>query len=166
MKIELQTKIEIINGEEFTIWQLNKNDGAIVITLNKTFDYEIIECGWLDDKQQFLEIMYGDFNGNELFAIINKHGTVVRDAIRGIMKYLEGPQLFIVEMSGSGMGIEGMQYGLGEDEWKFAVVNAYGHFVIPPEYWAIYFDDEENTFYSDKYFGKEVNFTIKGEKIY
>jgi len=165
MKVELKSKKEIIDDEEITIWQLDKNDGAIVITINKLFDDTICECDWLDDKHKFLQVMYSDWDSNELFAIVNTDGEIIRDAIRSVEEYIEKPQLFIVEMSGFGLGSEASEHDLSADDWKMAVINRYGEFVIEPIYPKIYFEDEESTFYADNYTGEKIKYSVDGKKV-
>ncbi len=165
MKIELKSKTEIIDEEEITTWQIDKNDGAIVITLNKLIEDTICECMWVDTNRTYLQVMYMDWDSNELFAIVHTNGYVVRNAIRSLEAYIESLQLFIVEMSGFGLGLEATEYHLAADDWKMAVVNRHGDFVIGPEYSKIYFEDDENVFYANNYNDDEVRYAVNGKVI-
>jgi hypothetical protein len=165
MHIELRKIEETIDGNEITTWQIDRDYGAIVITLNKVFKKPIIECNWLDDKHEFLELMYAEWNSLEIFAIIRSDGFVVRDAIRAIQNYIQEFGLFIVEMSGFGMGGEAREYDLEGDDWKMGVINRYGDFLVNPEYYNISFDEIERVFIADNYHKNPDKFSVSGKMI-
>lgn len=161
MKIKLKSEQQIIDDDEITVWILDKGNGTIIININKLFNDTINECDWLDDGHQFLQVMYSDWDDNELFAIVNTNGEIIRNGIRSVEDFLEKQNLFIVEMSGVGMGDEASEYGISKDDWKMAVINKNGDFVVPPEFNDIWFDEDENLFYADD----KHKFTIDGKEL-
>jgi hypothetical protein len=165
MHIELRKIEEIIDGIEITTWQIDRNYGALVITLNKILNKSIIECEWLDDKHNYIQVMYSEWNSLELFAIFRSDGIIVRDAIREVQKYIEELDLFIVEMSGYGMAGEGLEYDLADDDWKIGVVNRHGDFIVNPEYIKVSFDEQERVFIADNNFKEKDEFSASGKKI-
>lgn len=165
METILNSYQEIIDDEEVTVWQLDNNDGAKVITINKLFKDEVLDCEWLDCNEDFLLVMYSDWDSNELYAIVDTNGVIIRDAIRSIECCVESANLIIVEMSGFGMGDEAAEYHLAADDWKMGVINQYGEFIIDPKYLTIYFDEQENVFCAGNHSGDELRYTIEGEKI-
>jgi hypothetical protein len=165
MHIELRKIEEIINGNEKTTWQIDRDYGAIVITINELLNKFIIECEWFDDKHEYLEVMYSEWNSLELFAIVRSDGIIVRDAIREVQEYIEELDLFIVEMSGFGMAGEGMEYDLADDDWKMGVVNRHGDFIVKPEYNKVSFDEQERIFIADNNLKEMNQFSVSGSKI-
>lgn len=165
MHIELGKIEEIKDGNEIINWQIDIDYGTKVISINKLLNKSIIECDWLDDKHEYLEVMYAEWNSLELFAIVRSDGILVRDAIREVQEYIEELDLFIVEMSGFGMAGESMEYDLADDDWKMGVVNRHGDFIVKPEYIKVSFDEQEGVFIADNNFKEKDEFSISGKKI-
>ncbi|MDJ1497663.1 hypothetical protein QNI19_32285 [Cytophagaceae bacterium DM2B3-1] len=147
MQDELKESIQMFQGEEITVWQVEKKNGAVIITINQLFDDHIFDCQWLDEKQTYLKVFYTDWDSNELCAIVNPDGKIIRKGIRSLKGYIEKYQLFIVEMSGLAMGSEAINYLLSEFDWKMGVVNQRGEFIINPAYDSIRFDHDQELFY-------------------
>jgi hypothetical protein len=129
MKIELKSTQELIDDVEVTIWWLDKNEGAIVYNINKLLNEDVIEC-WFENNQKYIEVMYSDWDSNELLAIINTHGHVIRKGIQSIEKFLEEQELFIISITGMGLGGEALYYNLADDDEKMAVIDSNGKFII------------------------------------
>jgi len=74
--------------------------------------------------------------------------------------------LFIINISGYGLGDEAGYYGLGSDDWKMAVIDVNGKFIIPPEYDQITFEEAEHMFYAENYnSGNKFQFTVEGKSL-
>jgi hypothetical protein len=68
-------------------------------------------------------------------------------------------------MSGLGMGDDAMEFDLAPDDWKWAVINKWGEFVIPPEFDKIGFEPFGNYFVAISRMGREFKFGIDGKRL-
>jgi hypothetical protein len=62
--------------------------------------------------------------------------------------------MFIINISGYGLGTEAPIHDLASEELKMAVINKYGEFIIPPKFANINFDEDENILYAENYGSK------------
>jgi hypothetical protein len=166
MKARLIRRTEEIIGEsESTEWLINRDDGAITISIDKIMSDEVIECFWLDNDHEMIQVFYSSWNGSELWAIINIFGNIIRDGIRSIEEVIEHQKAIVVEMSGFGMGDDAREFDLDYDDWKMAVINQHGSFIIPPKYNKIWFDDSTNLFFAKNYGASETAYNVRGMKV-
>jgi hypothetical protein len=159
MKTIITSTEEIVDNETVNIWRIDKNDGTILINLNKLIGEGISECRWQDEKQKILIVEYIDWDSNELIAIVTKDGQIIRKGIRSIEEYIDKYGVFIIIISGFGLGNEAPIYDLDEDDWKMAAINKYGEFIIPPKFDRINFDEDDNILYAENY-GIENKFSL------
>lgn len=149
MNVKIIAEESIIEGEEITIWKLSQDDGAIVFDLNKLLDLYISECYWIDEDKKFIILQYGDWDDSEYFAILNNNGSLIKKGIREF-EYIKKENLFIALFNGSGLSEEeATYYNVGSDDFKMAVFNSYGKYVMPPQYNSIKYYDDEDVFYAD-----------------
>jgi|WetSurMetagenome_2_1015567.scaffolds.fasta_scaffold303119_2 hypothetical protein len=141
MKTILTSKEEIIDGEEVTVWYIDKGDGTILINLNKILEEEISDCEWLGTKNKFLAANYTDWDSRELLAIFNDEGQIIRKGISNIETFIEKNDSFIITVSGYGLGEEAAFYNIAADDLKMAVINTSGEFIIAPKFDKIQFED-------------------------
>jgi hypothetical protein len=163
MTTQITTTTEIIEDEEITVWWLDKNNGTILINLNKALDEErVTACYWIDSQQTFLQIQYTDHvNGMEYWAILDSHGQLLRKGISSIDEIVATKGLFLLHITGAGLDNESDYYGIAYEDSKPAVINRYGAFVIPPEYTQIYYEEDEQTFYAKTSYSSEpIKFTL------
>jgi hypothetical protein len=166
MKSKITSTVEIIDDEEITIWRLEKDDGTEVININKLFDEDISNCFWQDEDHKFLIVEYYNWDSTEQIAIINNVGKIVRKEINSIEDYIEKQELFIINISGYGLGNEAAKYDLSTDNWKMAVIGKDGKFIIPPNYDQITFKEDENIFYAEKFNSEnKFKFSIDGKSL-
>lgn len=163
MKAKLSETSEGFGDDEHTLWRLNNGDE--IITINNIFGGSATECGWIGIDNKFLEVMYCDWDSLELFAIIDLKGKIIIKGLRSIEKYIETEQIFIVEITGRAIEGESIYFDLPYDEWKMAVIDRFGNFIIPPSYFHISFDEETQTFTGDNYNFLKDRYTVKGEHI-
>ena len=164
MSIEIIASEEIVDGEEVTIWRLNKDEGTVVVNLNKLLDNGVCECYWLGEKHHYLQVMHVDWTGLEVWAIVSIYGVIIRKYVKSVEHFIEKYYLFIVEMSGVDLGEEAWEYGLEAEDCRMAVINRFGNFTIPPEYDSIKYYDDENIFYTE-YKGIKYKFSMDGKII-
>ena len=157
MRIEIEPKYEIIDDEEVAIWKIYNQDGTLLVNLDLALDEGISECYWNDETRQFIIVEYYDWDTNELIAILNRNGQIIRKGIKSIEEYLEKYKLFIISIAGLGLGDEAFEYNLAFDDTKMAVINQFGDFHIFPYYDDVSFDEEENLFHARNY-GSEREF--------
>ncbi len=165
MKAELKSSEHFIDHDEVTVWELHTSDGKVV-NINTLFDDSVADCSWIDDDHEFLRVDYYDWDSNELTALVDSEGDIIRKGILNVEEYLPEHGLFILEMSGFGMGDEARDYDLESDDTKMAVINRFGKFIIPPEYDRIFFEPDDNQFSADRlYDEREFFFTLEGKKV-
>jgi len=164
MKAILTSKQEIINDNEATVWYIDKGDGAILINLNKILVEDISECNWLSEKGKYILANYSDWDSTELIAIFKDDGQLIKKGISSIETFIEEKELFVINLSGYGLGGEASYYNLATYDWKMAVIDTYGKFIIEPKYDKIRY--EENIFYAKNIVGEEYKYSIKGEIIW
>lgn len=156
------------NGIEVSSWTLQSKNTKDVININKVFEEYNIEtisdCQWIDDEKKYIEVLYYNWDGSEFFAIINTKGYVLQVGIKEIQKYIIEFELFIVEVTGFGIGDEALYYNLQADDIKSAVIDFNGKFVIKPSYNSISFDDEKLVFNAQDSLNEFV-FNVKGEVV-
>lgn len=164
MKIELKSRTEIIDNQEITFWTLEKDE--IVININEVIDADcsscVIECSFIDTDKRYIEIQYNDWTSCEFIAIIDTRGNMLMKGISSIEKYIEEYELFIISITGHGLGDDALYYNVSSDDYKMAVINSSGKFIIPPNYDSIGFDEDELNFevgYTD------IKYNLKGERI-
>ena len=92
-------------------------------------------------------------------------GNVVKKGLVSVENTIDKHYLFIVIVSGYGLGGDSFNYFLAEDEERHAVINSDGDFVINPKYFNIYFDEDKNYFVCTDETNKEINFDITGKII-
>jgi len=158
MKAELISREEIKDDDEITIWTIK--DGESEICLNNLFDSNIYDCDWLDDEHTFCIVNYSEWESTELTAIVRVSGEIIKMGLNSIEHFIEKEALFIVIISGFGVGDESAYYMMDDTDSKWAVLNSWGGYLISPEYDSIEFDEEEQIFYADDY-----KFNISGESI-
>ena len=164
MKTIITSTEEIVQNEKVIIWRIEKNDGAILININKLIDEGISECRWQDEKQRFLIVEYNDWDSNELIAIVTKEGRIIKKGIRSIEFYVDSSELFIISITGSALDFDAIDYNLENDEWNMAVIDKYGEFFIPPHYDNISYDEDEKVFCIMDYKNrKEIKIPIEGK---
>ena len=154
MKTIITSTEEIVQNEKVIIWRIEKNDGAILININKLIDEGISECRWQDEKQKFLIVEYNDWDSNELIAIVTKEGRIIKKGIRSIEYFVDRYELFIITITGLALDFDAIEYNLENDEWNMAVIDKYGEFFIPPHYDSISYDEEDNIFYAEGSHGR------------
>jgi hypothetical protein len=157
MKIEIEPKYEIIDDEEVAIWKIYNQDGTLLVNLDLALNEGISECYWIDESRQFIIVEYYDWDTNELTAIVNRSGQIIRKGIYSIEEYLEKYKLFIIIIAGLGLADEAFEYNLAYDDTKMAVINQFGDFQIFPYYDVVTFDEDENLFHARNY-GSEREF--------
>lgn len=64
-------------------------------------------------------------------------------------------ELFIVEIRGIGLGMQSKYYDLSASNYRMAVIDKYGHFIIKPFFNKISFDKHKQIFIVD------INRTVK-----
>jgi hypothetical protein len=165
MRIEIEPQYEMIDGEEIAVWQIFKNDGTLLIDLDKAIDEGITECYWLNEFRQFMIVEYSDWNSNEFIAIVNCIGKIVRKGISFIEDYVEKYNLFIISISGNGLGEDALGFDMEYDDTKMAVIDQYGDFYIHPFYDSLEFDEEENVLYAKRYHGEIKHRFRIGEQL-
>ena len=165
MQLELTSTEEIVNDEEVTVWRIVRNGGQEDIILNGLFRDGISECSWLDEERKLISVFYVDWDGNEVYAMVNSAGEILRKGITMIEDVVADEQLFIIQVTGLGLGDEASDYGLHSDNLRMAVVNRDGEFVISPEYERIRYEEDEKLFYADTALKGECKFGIDGKTI-
>ena len=169
MNVKLISTEELIDDEEVTVWRLDKGNGRVIININKSLNNKrdsITECEWLDEGHRFIQVNYSDWDSRELIAIMNVQGEIIRKGILSVEEVLDKPQLFIVQMSGAAMDSEAavFEFGLAADDWKMAVLDEYGEFIIEPSYDAIWLEKDETFFCATGRNGDEYRFSLDGER--
>jgi len=150
MNIELISEEILIDNEELTTWKLDKGNGTIITDLTKLLDLEIIECNWLDDTRKHLIVMHSEYDSMEHFAIVSNEGRLVKKGIKEIHQVIQKEELFVVLFSGFGLGEEdSTYYNVGHEDFKMAVIDEYGVYVLPPQYNSIKYYDDEDVLYAD-----------------
>lgn len=150
MNIELISEEKIIDNEEVTSWKLDKGNGAVITDLDKLLDIDIIECTWLGNEKQYIEVMHSEWNSMEHFAVVTNDGRLVKKGMAEISKFIEKEQLFLVMFSGFGLGEEeSAYYNLAHNDSKMAVINRYGDYILTPEYNSIQHFYDEEVLYAD-----------------
>ncbi|MBQ4915284.1 hypothetical protein J8L85_12600 [Maribacter sp. MMG018] len=158
---EIITYQEIVEGDEVTKYKLNKNNGTILIDLEKLLNATVTECEWLGEDKSYLELMYYEWDSTEHFAIVSKDGDLVKKGIKEIHHYIPEVELFVVMFTGFGLGEnDSAYYSVANDDWKMSVINRYGDYILEPIFNKIQHFDDEELFYVD---GSVYNF--KGEFI-
>ncbi|HPT72169.1 MAG TPA: hypothetical protein PLE74_07800 [Candidatus Cloacimonadota bacterium] len=166
MSTNITTTIETVEGENVTVWRIEKDEGAIVININKILGEDVTDCHWEGNHQTYLIAEYSDWDSNELWAIIDANGQLIKKGIRSIEQYIAKYQLFIVEMSGFALGYEATEYDLAPDDWKMAVINKHGDYIIPPKYPQIDFEEGDDFFYVKNYSSEDIRkVSINGTSI-
>jgi hypothetical protein len=161
-------KTEIITYEDNdknTKYILNKGDGTIIIDLEKLLDATISECEWLGENKNYLELMYLEWDSTEHFAIVSNNGEIVKKGILKIHHYISKINVFVVLITGFGLGEnDATYYNVDHDDQKMAVIDEYGKFILTPEFNKIKYFDDEDVFYADghiydfdgKFIGKDI----------
>ena len=54
----LITKEEVIEDSEITVWFIEKDNGAILININKILNETITDCDWIGKEKKFLSVEY------------------------------------------------------------------------------------------------------------
>jgi len=167
MKIELVCTSETReNGELINIWKIDKNDGTIVININKLFDDNVLECRWIDDEHCFLEVIHMGWEGTEVWAIVDKYGEIVRENLLSVESYIEERSLFIAYIKGIGLSdFELNDFNMLPDDENMSVLDRNGNFIIPPIYDKINYYDDEKIFVCKKYGNNEVEYSLYGIKV-
>ena len=165
MNIELISEETIIENDEVTSWKLDKGNGAVITDLTKLLNLEIIECNWLDDTRRYLMVMHSEYDSMEHFAIVSNEGRLIKKNIKEIHHVMQKEELFVVQFSGFGLGEEdAAYYNVGQDDWKMAVIDKYGDYVLAPEYNSIrYYEDEEVLYADGNIYDFKGNFIKKDE---
>ena len=163
MKIELTETLQQNGDDEYPIWHLRH--GLEIFEINNVFEGAVLQCNWVGIDNKFLEVMYADWDGLELFAIMNLKAEMIFKGIRSIEKYIEAEQIFIVEITGRAIEDQSIDYNLPLDDWNMAVINNYGDFIIPPKYPSIYFDEETQTFLGNGKGGFKDRYSLDGKHI-
>ncbi len=148
MDIEIITEETIIDNDAVTLWKLNKGNGAIIIDLNKLLDLSIVECEWLSQNKKYIILQYRDWDSMEYFAITSSDGTLIKKGVTEF-EFIEKEELFIILLSGNGLDEEATYYNVGYNDYKMAVINKYGKYVMEPEYNSIKYYDDEDVLYAD-----------------
>lgn len=148
MDIEIITEETLIDNDEVTIWKLNKGNGAIIIDLNKLLDLVITDCDWLSANKKYMQLQYVDWDSIEYFAIVSSDGSLIKKGITEV-EFIEKEELFITLFSGKGLDEEATYYNVGYDDFKMAVINKYGKYVMTPEYNSIKYYGDEDVLYVD-----------------
>ncbi|SFI54987.1 hypothetical protein [Halpernia frigidisoli] len=156
---------ETIENEEITTLKVDKNDGTIIINISKLFEESAIECFWLDDNRQYLGVMHGNWEGSELFGIVNTNGKIIRKCLHNIEEYIPQGNHFIIMVSDLSLPDDNWEYQLVPGDHKMAVIDRYGDFVIPPIYSSIKFFDDENCYYGNNYNGDLHQYSLYGKRI-
>ena len=166
MKTRITSTEEIIDNQTVSIWRLENDEKETVININKLINEDVSNCFWQDDAEKYLTVEYTDWDGTELIAIVNENNTILRKGIRSIEEYLDKHELFIINISGYGLGEEAGNYALGSDDWKMAVIDFNGRFIIPPEYDRIFFEEDGNIFYAENLSNEnKYQFSIAGKSL-
>lgn len=154
MEVQLIEKCTLIDGvEEIRTWHLNKGNGAVIISISKLFDHHVLECNWIAEDKKFLEVMYGNWEGSELWAIVDCNGNIVKKSLREINEYIPAFDVFLVIMCRFDMEDDAHLYFLDGEDDKVAVINRCGDYIVEPTNSHVYFDDEDNTFFVRNYSG-------------
>lgn len=165
MKPQLLPQQKAVENKEVIHWILVRNEEETHLNLEEVVGEPVLECHWLDDANTYIEVQYSNWDGSEFFAIVSREGVLVRKGIREIQEFLCEHDLFIVIMSGLGMGDEAMDYLLAPDDWKWSVINTWGQFVIPPEFGHIHFYTEESFFLVTQRNGTQASLDLEGRPI-
>lgn len=149
MNFELESKEVIIDDREKTEWLINQNNGTIITNITKLLNTDFSDAHWAGDDKKFIELLYTEWESTEHFAIVTNEGRMVKKGIKFINDYIPEEELFIVTLSGFGLGEEATYYNVGFDDWKTAVIDNYGDFVMTPVYNKIEYYDDEKLFYAN-----------------
>lgn len=152
MNTKILTFETVIEDEIVENYKLDRGNGTIIINLNKLLDSGVSDCRWIDDKNKYLQLMYSEWDNTEHFAILKANGDIIKKGIKEIHNYIPNVNLFVVMFSGFGLGVnDATNCNVADDEWKMAVIDKYGRFVLEPIYNRIqYFDDEDVLYADDK----------------
>lgn len=167
MEVQLLEKCTLIDGvEEIRTWEINRGNGALTISISELFDHHVLECDWIDKDRKFLGVMYSNWEGSELYAIVDCNGNIVKRSLREITEYIPAFDLFLVIMCRFDMEDDAYLYFLDGEDDKVAVINRCGDYIVEPTNSRVYFDDEGNTFFVGNYTGTvgrkvSVNSNIK-----
>jgi len=165
MKIELISKEEHIDNDIVYNWFIIKNNGAITIHLNKIIEETISECSFIDKNNKYIEVLYSDWDSNELCAIVNADGEVIKTGIKSIEEFYEEYDLFRVILSGFAIASELIEFGLPSDDDYWAVIKWNGEYIINPNYGNIIYDEDDNYFIASSRGGNKYKYSINGERI-
>ncbi len=158
---EIITYQENVEGDEVTKYKLDKGNGTIVIDLEKLLNATVSECEWLGEDKSYLQVMYGEWEGTDHFAIVSKDGDLVKKGIKEIYHFIPGVKLFVVMFTGFGLGEnDRAYYSVANDDWKMGVINRYGDYILEPKFNKIQYFDDEELFYADG-----IIYDFKGEFI-
>lgn len=113
---------------------------------NIVYEEIVNECHWLDEEHQFIEVHYYDWDNNELIAIVNSEGELLRKGILDIVEYVLEYKLFIIVQLGDDLGVDRFDYMADEEDHLYAVINRFGEYVIEPQQEVISYNDYENVF--------------------
>jgi hypothetical protein len=164
MRIEIEPQYEIIDDEEIATWQIFKNDGTLLVDLDIAINEGISECYWIDESKKFMVVEYYDWDTNELIAIVNWRGQIIRKGISSIEDYIEKFNLFIISISGLGMGDDAFAFDMESDDIRMAIIDQYGDFYINPLYDSLNYYEDEDILYAVRYRGEvKHKFRINGE---
>ena len=122
--MELITRETSTGDTEYFLFDPQSNREADIKTI---ICEEIInECNWLDADDRFMEVRYYDWDENELSAIINSDGELLRKGIVEITNFIPPYKHFIILQTGDDLGIARFDYQADEEDQLFAVINEIG----------------------------------------
>ena len=166
MKPQLIKRIEIIdNDEEKEKWLIYRDNGAVIIDLEKKIDRHIIECSWIDEERKYIELFYS-FMDYEVFAIVNSWGNLICASLREITEYIEEEEAFIVEICDIDEIDRYNEFFWSVDAVSLtAVINHFGNFIVEPTKSRVYYVEDEKLFFEGDYRGDGRLINYNGETV-
>ena len=93
----------LVEGKETTVWRLDHGNERVVIHLNRSLNNprdRVTACEWPSEGYRFVRVQSSDWDSNELVAITNGQGKIIRKGICSVAEGLDQPQRFIVRCRG------------------------------------------------------------------
>ena len=156
--MELITRETSTGDTEYFLFDPQSNREADIKTI--ICEETINECNWLDADDRFMEVRYYDWDENELSAIINSDGELLRKGIVEITNFIPPYKHFIILQTGDDLGIARFDYQADEEDQLFAVINEIGEYIVEPQPEEVTYND-----YDDLYEYGEIKVDISGNVV-
>ena len=110
------------------------------------FEEIVNDCQWLDEENRFILVEYYDWDNNELLAIVNANGELIRKGISEVIEFVTEHGMFIIMQIGDNLGEERFDYMAEEEDHVYGVINLNGDYIIDPQPEPIEYNDYEGVF--------------------